>query len=123
MPIVEPPGGHAIYIDAGRMLPHILAINFPDSLSRSNCIDTRESGRVEIGTVMFGEKAQHELLRLAIPRRVYTQSHIDYLVEAILEVNAGKTSSKECESPASRNFSGTSQRDSSRSEIRRLGYN
>jgi tryptophanase len=43
---------------------------------------------VEIGSVMFGEHAQHQLLRLAIPRRVYTQSHIDYLVEAILEVHA-----------------------------------
>jgi tyrosine phenol-lyase len=42
---------------------------------------------VEIGSVMFGKQARHELLRLAIPRRVYTQSHIDYLVEAILEVN------------------------------------
>jgi tyrosine phenol-lyase len=47
---------------------------------------------VEIGSVMFGEHARHELLRLAIPRRVYTQSHIDYLVEAILEVNAHKDS-------------------------------
>jgi tyrosine phenol-lyase len=47
---------------------------------------------VEIGSVMFGENARHELLRLAIPRRVYTQSHIDYLVEAILEVNAQKDS-------------------------------
>jgi tryptophanase len=45
---------------------------------------------VEIGSVMFGDKARHELLRLAIPRRVYTQSHIDYLVEAILEVNERK---------------------------------
>ena len=45
---------------------------------------------VEIGSVMFGEHAQNELLRLAIPRRVYTQSHIDYLVEAILEVNERK---------------------------------
>jgi tyrosine phenol-lyase len=45
---------------------------------------------VEIGSVMFGENARHELLRLAIPRRVYTQSHIDYLVEAILEVNGFK---------------------------------
>jgi tryptophanase len=67
VPIVEPPGGHAIYIDAARMLR-----------------------AVEIGSVMFGEQAQHELLRLAIPRRVYTQSHIDYVVEAILEVNARK---------------------------------
>jgi tryptophanase len=49
---------------------------------------------VEIGSVMFGENARHELLRLAIPRRVYTQSHIDYLVEAILEVNARKNSLK-----------------------------
>ncbi len=48
---------------------------------------------VEIGSVMFGEKARHELLRLAIPRRVYTQSHIDYLVEAILEVNAAARTS------------------------------
>ena len=45
---------------------------------------------VEIGSVMFGANARHELLRLAIPRRVYTQSHIDYVVEAILEVNASK---------------------------------
>jgi tryptophanase len=45
---------------------------------------------VEIGSVMFGEKARHELLRLAIPRRVYTQSHIDYVVEAILEINERK---------------------------------
>jgi tryptophanase len=45
---------------------------------------------VEIGSVMFGASARHELLRLAIPRRVYTQSHIDYVVEAILEVNERK---------------------------------
>ena len=45
---------------------------------------------VEIGSVMFGGEARHELLRLAIPRRVYTQSHVDYLVEAILEVNTRK---------------------------------
>ena len=49
---------------------------------------------VEIGSVMFGEHARHELLRLAIPRRVYTQSHIDYLVEAILEINARKEALK-----------------------------
>ncbi|HEX5432087.1 MAG TPA: tryptophanase [Bryobacteraceae bacterium] len=90
VPIVEPPGGHAIYIDAGRMLPHIPPHEFP---AQSLAIELyRHAGvrSVEIGSVMFGEHARHELLRLAIPRRVYTQSHIDYLVEAILEVNARK---------------------------------
>ena len=90
VPIVEPPGGHAIYIDAGRMLPHIPRDQFP---GQSLAIELyRHAGvrSVEIGSVMFGEHARHELLRLAIPRRVYTQSHIDYLVEAILEVNARK---------------------------------
>jgi tyrosine phenol-lyase len=90
VPIVEPPGGHAIYIDAGRMLPHIPRGQFP---AQSLAVELyRHAGvrSVEIGSVMFGEKARHELLRLAIPRRVYTQSHIDYLVEAILEVNERK---------------------------------
>ena len=92
VPIVEPPGGHAIYIDAGRMLPHIPKREFP---GQSLAVELyRHAGvrSVEIGSVMFGEHARHELLRLAIPRRVYTQSHIDYLVEAILEVNARKES-------------------------------
>jgi tryptophanase len=92
VPIVEPPGGHAIYIDAGRMLPHIPKHEFP---GQSLAVELyRHAGvrSVEIGSVMFGEHARHELLRLAIPRRVYTQSHIDYLVEAILEVNAHKDS-------------------------------
>jgi tryptophanase len=92
VPIVEPPGGHAIYIDAGRMLPHIPQQEFP---GQSLAVELyRHAGvrSVEIGSVMFGEHARHELLRLAIPRRVYTQSHIDYLVEAILEVNARKES-------------------------------
>ncbi len=90
VPIVEPPGGHAIYIDAGRMLPQISKHEFP---AQSLAVELyRHAGvrSVEIGSVMFGEHARHELLRLAIPRRVYTQSHIDYLVEAILEVNARK---------------------------------
>ena len=90
VPIVEPPGGHAIYIDAGRMLPHIPRSQFP---AQSLAVELyRHAGirGVEIGSVMFGEHARHELLRLAIPRRVYTQSHIDYCVEAILEVNARK---------------------------------
>jgi tyrosine phenol-lyase len=90
VPIVEPPGGHAIYIDAGRMLPHIPRDRFP---AQSLAVELyRHAGirSVEIGSVMFGPHAKHELLRLAIPRRVYTQSHIDYVVEAILEVSAYK---------------------------------
>ncbi|MBA3973460.1 MAG: tyrosine phenol-lyase [Candidatus Solibacter sp.] len=92
VPIVEPPGGHAIYIDAGRMLPHIPPARFP---AQSLAVELyRHAGirSVEIGSVMFGEHARNELLRLAIPRRVYTQSHIDYVVEAILEVNERKAS-------------------------------
>jgi len=91
VPIVEPPGGHAIYIDAGRMLPHIPTHRFPGQALAVELYRHAGVRSVEIGSVMFGDKARHELLRLAIPRRVYTQSHIDYLVEAILEVNERKT--------------------------------
>ena len=91
VPIVEPPGGHAIYIDAGRMLPHIPKHQFPGQALAVELYRHAGVRSVEIGSVMFGDKARHELLRLAIPRRVYTQSHIDYLVEAILEVNERKT--------------------------------
>jgi tryptophanase len=94
VPIVEPPGGHAIYIDAARMLPQIPRHEFP---AQSLAVELyRHAGirSVEIGSVMFGDHAKHELLRLAIPRRVYTQSHIDYVVEAILEVAARKDSLK-----------------------------
>jgi len=90
VPIVEPPGGHAIYIDAARMLPHIPKEQFPAQALAVELYRHAGIRSVEIGSVMFGEHAQNELLRLAIPRRVYTQSHIDYVVEAILEVNAMK---------------------------------
>ena len=90
VPIVEPPGGHAIYIDAARMLPHIPKRQFPAQALAIELYRHAGIRSVEIGSVMFGDAAQHELLRLAIPRRVYTQSHIDYVVEAILEVNARK---------------------------------
>ncbi|MGA2273115.1 MAG: tryptophanase [Bryobacteraceae bacterium] len=90
VPIVEPPGGHAIYIDAARMLPHIPPHQFPGQALAVELYRQAGIRSVEIGSVMFGAAAQHELLRLAIPRRVYTQSHIDYVVEAALEVNARK---------------------------------
>jgi tryptophanase len=90
VPIVEPPGGHAIYIDAARMLPHIPKEQFPGQALAVELYRHAGIRSVEIGTLMFGAAARHELLRLAIPRRVYTQSHIDYVVEAILEVNERK---------------------------------
>ena len=90
VPIVEPPGGHAIYIDAARMLPHIPPHQFPGQALAVELYRHAGIRSVEIGSVMFGAAARHELLRLAIPRRVYTQSHIDYVVEAILEVNERK---------------------------------
>jgi tyrosine phenol-lyase len=90
VPIVEPPGGHAIYIDAARMLPHIPKEQFPGHALAVELYRYAGIRAVEIGSLMFGDAARHELLRLAIPRRVYTQSHIDYVVEAILEVNARK---------------------------------
>jgi tyrosine phenol-lyase len=91
VPIVEPPGGHAIYIDAARMLPHIPRERFPGQALAVELYRHAGIRSVEIGSVMFRDQARHELLRLAIPRRVYTQSHIDYVVEAILEVNERKT--------------------------------
>jgi len=86
--IVEPPGGHAIYIDAAAFCPHIPRSQFPgQALVCAFYLHAGIRG-VEIGSVMFGEHAKMELVRLAIPRRVYTQSQIDYVIEAICEVHA-----------------------------------
>ena len=87
VPIVEPPGGHAVYIDAARMLPHIPREQFPAQSLAVELYGHAGIRGVEIGSLMFGPEAHFELLRLAIPRRVYTQSHIDFVVEAILEVH------------------------------------
>jgi len=86
VPIVQPPGGHAIYIDARAFLPHIPADQFPGVALAAELYLEGGIRSVEIGTLMFAGAAQMDLVRLAIPRRVYTQSHIDYLVEVILEV-------------------------------------
>ncbi len=111
VPIVEPPGGHAIYIDAARMLPHIPTQQFPAQALAVELYRHAGIRSVEIGSVMFGTNAKHELLRLAIPRRVYTQSHIDYVVEAILEVNEYRERIRglaiDSEPPFLRHFSAT----------------
>ncbi len=84
--IVQPPGGHAVYIDARAFLPHIPAEQFPGVALAAELYLEGGIRSVEIGTLMFGAAAEMDLVRLAIPRRVYTQSHIDYVVEIILEV-------------------------------------
>jgi tyrosine phenol-lyase len=94
-PIVRPPGGHAIYIDAGAFLPHLPAWQLPAQALACAFYEAGGIRGVEIGTLMFGgtdpatgkeRAAPLELLRLAIPRRVYTQSHIDYVIEVAEEV-------------------------------------
>ncbi len=87
--IVEPPGGHAIFIDAARLCPHIPPSQFPGQ--SVVCGMYRQAGirAVEIGSVMFGgggTPPDMELVRMALPRRVYTQSHVDYVVEACAEL-------------------------------------
>ena len=86
VPIVQPPGGHAIYLDARAFLPHIPPDQFPGVALAAELYLEGGIRSVEIGTLMFAGAAQMDLVRLAIPRRVYTQSHIDYVVEVILEV-------------------------------------
>lgn len=94
VPFIKPTGGHAVYLDAKAFLPHIPPGQFP---GQALCCELFIEGGirgVEIGTVMFGkydaagntQPAPMELVRLAIPRRVYTQSHIDYVAEVIIEV-------------------------------------
>ncbi|WP_118831701.1 tryptophanase [Salinibacter ruber] len=88
VPIVKPVGGHAVYIDAKSLLPHIPPLDYPAQSLAVALYVTGGIRGVEIGSVMFGrqpdgseEPADQELLRLAIPRRVYTQSHVDYVIE------------------------------------------
>jgi len=100
VPILQPPGGHAIYLDAARFCDHLTPAQFP---GQALCCELFLEGGVrgvEIGSVMFGRHdpetgeehpAAMELVRLALPRRVYTQSHIDYVVEVILEVFARRS--------------------------------
>jgi tryptophanase len=95
IPIVEPPGGHAVYIDAGQLIPHIPPHQFP---GQSLAIELYREGAIrgaEMGSVAFAYPdpdtgimvhPKLEMVRLAIPRRVYTQSHIDYVVRTLVKI-------------------------------------
>ncbi len=93
VPIIQPAGGHAVYLDARAMLPHVPPLQYP-GIAVANALYVEAGVRgVEIGTVMFGmhpdgteAPGPMDLVRLAIPRRVYTQSHIDFVAEAVIFV-------------------------------------
>jgi tryptophanase len=120
VPVFKPAGGHAVYLDAAAFLPHVPAREFPGQALA--CALYLEGGirSCEVGSVMFGrtdpgtgefQPAQLELLRLAIPRRVYTQSHMDYVIECIGEVYARRETIRgvriPSEQPVLRHFTAT----------------
>lgn len=93
IPVLKPFGGHAVYVDAGKMYSHIPSHQFPGQALVCDLYLYGGIRSVEIGSLMFGKKingkfvpARHELVRLALPRRVYTQSHVEYLLEKFEDV-------------------------------------
>jgi tryptophanase len=101
VPILQPPGGHAIYLDAKQFVSHIPSHEFPGQAIVCELYKVGGIRAVEIGSVMFGKTDKQsgkfipptlELVRLAIPRRVYTQSHIDYVIEVVVEVYKRRSS-------------------------------
>lgn len=102
VPLLYPIGGHAVYIDAGALYPHIPTEQYPGQVLVCELYKKGGIRTVEIGSVMFGKynsigklvPAEKELVRLAIPRRVYTQSHIDYVIEVFEEIMNDRQNTK-----------------------------
>jgi tryptophanase len=95
IPIVRPVGGHAVYLDARALLPHVPPLQYPGQALAVALYVAGGIRSCEIGTVMFGRRpdgserpAALDLVRLAVPRRTYTQSHVDYVIEVCAEVAA-----------------------------------
>jgi tyrosine phenol-lyase len=120
VPILQPPGGHAIYVDARRLLTHIEPADLPGKALEVALYTEGGIRACEIGTVMFGKTdpdsgrqlpGRMDLLRLAIPRRVYTQSHVDYVIEVFEEILRCRDSYRgyrfEREAPVLRHFTST----------------
>ncbi len=120
VPIFRPTGGHAIYINARKFLPHIPAEQFPGQALVVEMYVEAGIRAVEIGSVMFGKThpqtgafipARNELVRMAIPRRVYTQSHVDYVIEAMGDLARRKDAIRglkfKWEAPILRHFTST----------------
>ncbi len=102
VPLLYPIGGHAVYVDAGALYPHIPSDQYPGQVLVCELYKKGGIRAVEIGSVMFGKYDKHgrlipapkELVRLAIPRRVYTQSHIDYVIEVFEELQKNKNNTQ-----------------------------
>ncbi len=90
MPVVQPPGCHAVYLDAGALLPAVPSSRFPGQALACALYLAEGIRSCEVGSVMFGKHATKELVRFAFPRRVYTQAHMDRVLEGVAEVVAGR---------------------------------
>ncbi len=130
VPLLRPAGGHAVYLDARRCLPHLEPRQLPGQALVAALYEEGGVRSCEIGTVMFGRRnpqtgeetpADRDLVRLAIPRRVYTQSHMDFVIEAVRRVYEQRDAIEplefESQEPVLRHFTARFRRPSSRAAL------